>query len=779
MTLTPLQRQQALETEAKNEAIRRIRERTQTAEAKNYASSSVYGQKAVAVGLQLVSQEIRDKISSIGRGQSGKFHAEFSQAPALTMDPDVLALITLKVFLDHSQVRVPRNTYQLLCNLIGSHVYDEWLISRFAKDHPADAEAVRKYQQGLKKGYAYRLAGYRARMRKISYEVPKWSSKTKHTVGAWLLDRLSITGWVATKDRHTRGKRQVKLVEPSEAFTSLKLAVLERTEALAWCHWPMLCEPVGWSDQRRGGYLDSDLRQNHKLVRTKLSPSVKPELNRTPALRMLNRLQRIPYKINRLVYEVALECQEKGETVGKFKQERPLDPPNPPDWETASKEAKVEYRRERTRIEDHNHSIAQSNYRSDECLFVAKKFLNEVFWIPWSFDYRGRVYPLVTCLSPQGTDFEKSLILFAEEGPVNEKWLAFQVATTYGLDKSSMKERQEWVRENVSLISRVANDPMDNLHEVRSAEEPWCFLAACVEYNDCVIEKSRSTSGLPVSVDATCSGLQHLAGLTLDKSAAEMVNVVPTPKPTDAYAVVAAKAKEFLPEEYHPLITRKVTKRTVMTTPYGVTQSSARDYIRQELPKELPSGDPVEVSKVVESVFRKAIPAVIPGPIKAMEYIQKTVASLVTNNGSPWISWVSPSGFPVIQYLPKLKATRIETKLLGSRVQTNLVTPTAEPDVRHHRGASAPNLIHSLDAALLHLTFADYTRPFTLIHDCLLVRSCDLDQVSLDIREQFVRMYQQPVLRDWAAQLQVDFDESVIIGNLDITQSLNSPYLFC
>jgi DNA-directed RNA polymerase len=35
----------------------------------------------------------------------------------------------------------------------------------------------------------------------------------------------------------------------------------------------------------------------------------------------------------------------------------------------------------------------------------------------------------------------------------------------------------------------------------------------------------------PVSVDATCSGLQHLSALALDKTAAEMVNVVPTDKP--------------------------------------------------------------------------------------------------------------------------------------------------------------------------------------------------------------------------------------------------------
>ena len=47
--------------------------------------------------------------------------------------------------------------------------------------------------------------------------------------------------------------------------------------------------------------------------------------------------------------------------------------------------------------------------------------------------------------------------------PGAEDWLAFQVATTYGLDKASMSERLQWVRENQALITAVAQDPIDNL----------------------------------------------------------------------------------------------------------------------------------------------------------------------------------------------------------------------------------------------------------------------------------------------------------------------------
>ena len=94
---------------------------------------------------------------------------------------------------------------------------------------------------------------------------------------------------------------------------------------------------------------------------------------------------------------------------------------------------------------------------------AAKLFKDkDEFFIPWSFDYRGRAYPIPAFLTPQDTDFGKSLLKFSEEAymtPDAEDWLAFQVATTYGLDKAPMHERMDWVAENDEVISAVALDP--------------------------------------------------------------------------------------------------------------------------------------------------------------------------------------------------------------------------------------------------------------------------------------------------------------------------------
>jgi len=83
----------------------------------------------------------------------------------------------------------------------------------------------------------------------------------------------------------------------------------------------------------------------------------------------------------------------------------------------------------------------------------------ERFFLPWSFDYRGRVYPIPAFLTPQDTDFGKSLLQFADGAWITNEcveWIKFQVATTFGLDKATIQERLEWVDDNEARITRVA-----------------------------------------------------------------------------------------------------------------------------------------------------------------------------------------------------------------------------------------------------------------------------------------------------------------------------------
>ena len=81
---------------------------------------------------------------------------------------------------------------------------------------------------------------------------------------------------------------------------------------------------------------------------------------------------------------------------------------------------------------------------------------------------------------------------------------------------------------------------------------------------------------------------------------------------------------------------------------------------------------------------------------------------------------------------------------------------TDGPDVTTTGQPSHPTWCTATTPALLHLTFAFWDKPFTVIHDCVLGRSCDMDQMAADIRLHFAEMYKAPVMEDWAAQVGVD-----------------------
>jgi DNA-directed RNA polymerase len=777
-TRQQLDRQFHREIEARQEAVNRLRERTRTAEDRCYASSTVYGSSFLNSGLEAITKEIATKLSHITRGWASDKAAAVMAIK--DCDPTVLALITAKGILDVlGQRKLEKPTYAAVTYHIGNLVFDQILLDQFCAKHKDLFESAHSTIHAHK-GYSYRVQRYRAAMRKHGIQAARWPTSVKVLVGGWLMDRLAAaTGWITTRVVRSSAHKSQTLVVYQPEFLCMKEALMERAEAFAACLWPMLCEPNDWTQDSSGGYLTNELRRLTSLVRSSIPKKRCLLLRESRALAMLNRLQRVPYRINSRVLEIANFCMERRISVGKFRAEEPTPPPPKPEpWETAPDEEKLAYRRARTQIEDKNSALAQKNYRTAEAVFVANKYKQEVFWIPWSFDFRGRCYPIPTSLSPQGTDFDKSLIYFQEEGPVNEWWLAFQVATTYGLDKATMQDRIDWTRNNHDLIDLIASDPEGTVEEWSQAEEPWCFLAATLEYSQCVIHKTKRTSGLPVSVDATCSGLQHLSALALDRTAAEMVNVVPTDKPSDGYAIVAEKAKEILPQHLHHLMNRKLTKRTVMTTPYGVTENSARDYIRQELKGvELERG---ELQAIVKAVYRFAVREVFAGPCASMTFIQKTAGTKI-KEGSSTLEWFTPSGFHVIQEYRKNESQPVSTRLLGQRIQTwlNKEWEERQIDLNKAKTAASPNLIHSLDASLLHLVFADCEYPFTVIHDCVLGRSCDMDQMGTQIRDKFVEIYSQPVLQQWAESLGVEFDETVMQNTLNINDVQESSYFFC
>ena len=637
----------------------------------------------------------------------------------------------------------------------------------------------------LKENYFHRSIGTHQKVKVITtlmnrYDVPHWECwgiSNRIKLGGWLLDCIiESSGWF-TKELRREGRKTHTYIIPSTHFLSIKEEVMATAELFSPLAWPMLIEPNNWTNERQGGYLLNEVMRGYDMVRRGDPRLIQGE---TP-IDFLNKIQKVGYTLNPFIVGVAETLLEQGIQVGKFIPivELPL-PPKPYDI-AENKEARHDYNRKAAEVHNTNAQAFQRSCRTRMTMNAVKVFKDkEKFFIPWSFDYRGRAYPIPAFLTPQDTDFGKSLLRFYEQSfmtPEAEQWLAFQVATTYGKDKDTMCDRLNWVAENHDLISRIAKDPIDNLPEWEGAEEPWTFLAACDEYYHCVIKCDRTHTSLPVAVDATCSGLQILAGLARDASTARLVNVLPSDKPQDAYKVIAEEAKPHVPECIRPYMDRKTTKRTVMTVPYNAKPYSNRGYIREAL---LEKGVEVEKDDLTATVkaVRDAMNVIVPGPMQVMKWIESEVAAAI-DRGLTELQWVTPSGFVVTQKLMKKKVQEIELQLLG-RCHIKIATEDGDKvDKSHHKNATAPNLIHSLDASLLHLSALRFDAPISLIHDSVLCRATDMSVLSAIVRETYMHLFaEHDYLTTFAHHIGAE-TEPPMCNTLEPASVIESTYFFC
>jgi len=604
---------------------------------------------------------------------------------------------------------------------------------------------------------------------------PAWGLKTKIQIGTWgLTCAINATGWF-TKDYVKNRKRLILKIIPTDSFAEIRNQLIKTAELFSGMPWPMLVEPNDWTNERLGGYLINELMKGYDLTR-RGNPSV---IHGELPISFLNKLQKVRYRVNTHVLDVAHHFSNKGESIGKF---IPIistfKPSTPPDIDT-NPIAHKKWKREMAEAYNQDRLNFKRSVRTRTQLEAADKFRGKDYYLCWSFDYRGRAYPIPAYLSPQDTDFGKSLIRFADESPMTleaEEWLSFQVATTYGKDKDTFDDRHQWVQENLVLITRVAQDPIGNLSDWEGVEEPWQFMAACHEYYHCCIKCDKHYTGLMVAVDATCSGLQILAGLAKDQSTAELVNVCPADKPQDAYKAVANESKKYLPKRMHSWMTRKTTKRTVMTIPYNATKDSSRKYIREALREQGFEPTTEELTEVVNAVY-KSMDAIVPGPMHVMRWIKTHVGNYI-RNGAAYVEWTTPSGFVVNQVRNKKDVERMELQLLG-RTQLSVGVGEGKPCPAKHRSSTAPNLIHSLDASILHCSFQQFDEPFTVIHDSVLARAGDMGTLNRLVRETYHRIFTQACwLTRFGEAIQAS-EPPPIVGTLDPDVVNNSPYFFC
>lgn len=809
-----LQRQIDLEATMRGDGMLRYIKQNEEAANSGREADTAYGRKLLKTYIQPVAVAIAAELQAISEGQAGYGNSHLKDV--LHIPAEVIAYLSLKGVLN---VITSENTLQYVALHIGKLIEDE------AKCRHFDALAPDTYNYARKR--AQRNTTYVRRSNAIgamlkhtadgAYEETQprpelaweqWTKTKKLQIGTKLINlicnTIDLIAVATTPTKNRKGKQYV--IRPTE---TLKEWLSEYNDALAILspmHMPCIIPPLPFTHPTNGGYHTtlvppiSLVKTANKGQQTNLKNNVK---QMQAVYDAVNTAMAVAWKINKQVFEVAKTLWKNDIAIAGLPSQNNLCLPLCPkcgqpvsfderhDCFTADKELFKQWKREAALTHSINAKAFSKRILVHRVLWTAEQYKDEdMLYFPYQLDFRGRLYAVPQFLNPQGHDIAKALLTFAEGKAITddtaEKWLAIQVANTWGEDKSSFGARVEWVKQHEAMIQAIASDPYSN-KEWAEADSPFCFLAACYEWAAYRAHGKGYISHLPIAQDGTCSGLQHYSAILRDTVGGAAVNLIPAEKPQDIYAVVAERTIEALGEitpdddDYclaqqwlvSGLITRKVTKRAVMTLPYGSTLYSAKKYIRatiEEIREKNPNSVPwlpedtgvacSYLGKIVWGAIRETVIAAA----EAMDWL-KAAARLSAKAGMP-LTWTSPSGMPIIQEYMDMQSRRVDTALFGGCVfslggkkgaidvsgnkRTRIVLTLQEETDRIDQFAQiaglAPNFIHSLDASAMmfavNASRAAGIKAFALIHDSFGTHAADSQQLADILRDEFIRMYE-------------------------------------
>jgi DNA-directed RNA polymerase len=400
-------------------------------------------------------------------------------------------------------------------------------------------------------------------------------------------------------------------------------------------------------------------------------------------------------------------------------------------------------------------------------------------------------------------------------------WLAIHGANCYGIDKVSFEERTAWVETFTASILESAFDPFGT-EFWRLADKPWPFLAFCMEWAAYLIAGDDHVTHLPVALDGSNSGLQHLSAMLKDSGGARLTCVAPGEQPEDVYQMVADAVEKELAmrqiannggDEWAAIwsgkVTRKVVKQPTMTYTYSATVSGMRDQIMSALreldAKAQESGQRrylsfteqfqtnSDAAKYLADVVRKAIASQMKKAAEAMEFLQKA-ARVYSQTGLP-LRWTTPAGMPVVQYYPMAQGVRKDIFINGQRHRLSLMKD--DPSRVNKKKASSgvsPNFVHCMDSThllwtVLYCNDVHQLTDFAMIHDSFGTHATSCDALASATREMFINLYSVDRLsefRDMLADSLSLIDPELIgelpdvpsFGTFDIESVRESDYFF-
>lgn len=737
------------------------------------------------------------------------------------LDPEAVAFITIRHLLNNL-MQSGQAFLRPLSYAIGKAVHCELVLAQIEEENPELYHTLAAdLGRRMSKSERHRMTVFKMQAIKAGIMVVEWPLGARDQVGHYLLGLIEASGMIEIEpERLVHNKvapREVSLVpDVLEQINEIKAHVAITMPVYGPCVEP----PRDWTTPTDGGFHTRELRRCHpSLVRHTLGRTPHFRNARMPVvLNAVNALQRTPWAVNARMLDIILKVADQF-SVGEVASMKEKPRPAPPSWltketdkETLPQGQKDEFKKWKRQMADWytDRKLAATRFSRFYAATRAATMFKEYpsIYFVYFADSRGRLYPMTYGVNPQGSDLQKALLHFAEGLPLTTedavKWFHVQGANKWGFDKATLSERMAWVKERADQICLFADDPINNTGWTE-AGDPLQFLAWCLEFRDWTANPAGFVSRIPISMDGSCNGLQNLSALFRDEVGGAATNLVPSAVMKDIYRMVAEKAtirmanmtyddpvKERVRQAWLAQgISRGYVKRSVMTTPYGVTKRSAVDYViedtlkRGEGPPQIDKEDWMRAAMVLMDHAWPAIGDVVVKGIEAMAWLKRCARAIIKSYGigedDPTIKWISPSGFPAIQSYYEQEVHRINTRLCGA-TKIRVVSEIDMPDENQHASGLAPNFVHSLDAAHLHLTAdgaaAAGITALAMIHDDYGTHAANAQALYEIIRDKFVWMYvnHDPVADFVAAYPMVPTPPEK--GTLDIEKVRDSEFFF-
>jgi len=364
-------------------------------------------------------------------------------------------------------------------------------------------------------------------------------------VGSKLLEILLVSDMLSIKVLTLKENKTQSVLVCNKEIDSL----LERKNPVSILpqFLPMIVKPKPYSTSNSlGGFLLNGEHYESHLFTDKLAYAIPSEIEENSCLlSAINNLMNTPFKVNKVLLNYLLENNHIHNLLIDPDYKHPL----------GEKQKRTKYE------EKEFQSFLSKRMLEQNILIIADIYSNvHEFYFPIKLDHRGRLYPSGSYFHYQSNELAKALILFSRPDSVKRTdidamdYLKAYGASCYGkgLNKKSYSKRVKWVEQNWTEIIDYENSKL-----VKNADDKFLFLSFCIEmkrFDDFLNNENANEfkTYLPIQLDGTCNGFQHLALLSNETDLFAPLNLTESNKnadPNDLYSHILDNLNVYIEDK--------------------------------------------------------------------------------------------------------------------------------------------------------------------------------------------------------------------------------------